>query len=62
MIASVGVPVLLAAVMLLQLEPSVQGADANGRYSLPPTFTPVPKVGPTNGANYQIYNASTLNL
>ena len=43
-------------------KPSVQGADANGRYSLPPTFTPVPKVGPTNGANYQIYNASTLNL
>ena len=43
-------------------KPSVQGADANGHYSLPPAFTPVPKVGPTNGANYQIFNASTLNL
>ena len=42
--------------------PSVQGADANGRYSLPPTFTPVPKFGPTTGSNFQIYNASTLNL
>jgi len=43
-------------------KPSVQGADANGRYSLPPAFAPVPKTGPTSGANYQIYNASTLNL
>ena len=42
--------------------PSVQGADANGRYSLPPAFAPVPKTGPTTGANYQIYSASTLNL
>jgi hypothetical protein len=42
--------------------PNVQGADANGRYSLPPAFAPVPKAGPTTGANYQIYNASTLNL
>jgi len=42
--------------------PNVQGADANGRYSLPPAFAPVPKVGPANGANYQIYGASTLNL
>ncbi len=42
--------------------PNVQGADATGRYSLPPAFAPVPKAGPTNGANYQIYNASTLNL
>ena len=42
--------------------PSVQGADANGRYSLPPAFAPVPKSGPTTGANYQIYSASTLNL
>ncbi len=42
--------------------PSVQGADANGRYSLPPAYAPVPKMGPTNGSNFQIYNASTLNL
>ena len=42
--------------------PNVQGADANGRYSQPPAFAPAPKTGPTNGVNYQIYNASTLNL
>ena len=43
-------------------KPNVQGADANGRYSLPPAYAPVPKAGPTNGSNFQIYNASTLNL
>ncbi len=42
--------------------PSVQGADANGRYSIPPAYAPAPKFGPTNGSNFQIYNASTLNL
>ena len=39
-----------------------QGADANGRYSLPPTFTPVPKAGVANGANFKIDNATALNL
>ena len=39
-----------------------QGADANGRYSLPPTFTPVPKGGVANGANFKIDNATVLNL
>ncbi len=39
-----------------------QGADANGHYSTPPTFTAVPKVGPANGVNYRTENASTLNL
>lgn len=42
--------------------PNVQGADANGRYSTPPAFAPVPKVGPANGVNYHTENASTLNL
>ena len=42
---------------------SQQGADANGRYSVPPTFTPVPKTGAAAGVNYTIQNAvSTLNL
>jgi len=39
-----------------------QGADANGRYSLPPTFTPVPKIGPASGVNFKIDNATALNL
>ncbi len=42
--------------------PNAQGADANGRYSTPPTFTTVPKVGPASGVNYRTENASTLNL
>ena len=42
--------------------PNVQGADANGRYSTPPAFAPVPKAGPANGVNYHTENASTLNL
>ncbi len=42
--------------------PNVQGADANGRYSTPPAFAPVPKVGPANGVNFHTENASTLNL
>ena len=42
---------------------SQQGADANGRYSVPPNFTPVPKTGAAAGVNYKIENAvSTLNL
>ena len=43
--------------------PSQEGADASGRYSMAPDFTPVAKTGPVNGGvNYRIYNASTLNL
>ena len=42
--------------------PNQQGADANGRYSLPPTFTPVPKTGPASGVNFKIDNATALNL
>ena len=42
---------------------SQQGADANGRYSVPPNFTPVPKTGAAAGVNYKIENAvSTLDL
>ncbi|MEO8835942.1 MAG: right-handed parallel beta-helix repeat-containing protein [Caldimonas sp.] len=39
-----------------------QGADANGRYSLPPAFLPVPKAGPTGGLNFKLDTAGTLNL
>ena len=39
-----------------------QGADANGRYSTPPLYTPVPKTGPVNGTNFKIDNATALNL
>ncbi len=39
-----------------------QGADANGRYSLPPAFVPVPKAGPATGLNFKLENAGTLNL
>lgn len=43
--------------------PSQQGADANGRYSIPPSFATVPKVGPASGVNFTIdNNVSTLNL
>ena len=42
--------------------PGQQGADANGRYSVPPSFTPVPKTGPAGGVNFKIDSASTLNL
>jgi len=42
--------------------PNQQGADANGRYSLPPTFVPVPKTGPASGVNFKIDNATTVNL
>ena len=42
--------------------PNQQGADANGRYSLPPTFTPVPNTGPASGVNFKIDNATALNL
>lgn len=42
--------------------PNQQGADANGRYSVPPTFTAVPKTGPAAGMNFKIDNATTLNL
>ena len=42
---------------------SQQGTDGNGRYSVPPSFTPVPKTGPAGGVNFTIENAvSTLNL
>ena len=39
-----------------------QGADANGRYSTPPLYTPVPKTGPVSGTNFKIDNATALNL
>ena len=39
-----------------------QGADANGRYSTPPLYTPVPKAGPASGINFKIDNATALNL
>ena len=39
-----------------------QGADANGRYSTPPLYTPVPKTGPASGINFKIDNATALNL
>ncbi|MEO8924448.1 MAG: DUF1565 domain-containing protein [Caldimonas sp.] len=39
-----------------------QGADAAGHYSTAPAYTPVPKTGPANGANFEIANASTVNL
>ena len=42
--------------------PNQQGANATGRQSTPPTFTPVPKQGPANGLNFKIDNVSTLNL
>ena len=41
---------------------SQQGADANGRYSTPPLYTPVPKVGPASGMNFKIDNPTALNL
>jgi hypothetical protein len=42
--------------------PNQQGADANGRYSVPPLFAPVPKAGAASGANFRIDNATALNL
>jgi len=42
--------------------PGQQGADANGRYSTPPSYTPVPKTGPMGGVNFKIDGVSTLNL
>ena len=39
-----------------------QGSDANGRYSTPPLYTPVPKAGPASGINFKIDNATALNL
>ena len=40
-----------------------QGADANGRYSVPPGYAPVPKTGTSSGANYASESsAATLNL
>ena len=41
---------------------SQQGADANGRYSTPPLYTSVLKVGPASGTNFKIDNATALNL
>jgi Protein of unknown function (DUF1565) len=42
--------------------PGQQGADANGRYSTPPSYTPVPKTGPIGGVNFKIDGATSLNL
>lgn len=42
--------------------PNQLGTDANGRYSVPPLFTPVSKAGPASGANFKIDNATALNL
>ena len=39
-----------------------QGADANGFYLTPVTYTPVPKLGPLNGMNFKIDIPTTLNL
>lgn len=42
---------------------SQQGADANGRYSVAPGYTPVPKTGPQSGANFKLDNVlSAANL
>lgn len=42
--------------------PGQQGADANGRYSTPPSYTPVPKTGPIGGVNFKVDGATSLNL
>lgn len=39
-----------------------QGADANGQYSIAPTWTPVPKTGPANGKNFSILNNGSANF
>jgi hypothetical protein len=42
--------------------PNQQGADASGRYSTPPGYSPVPKTGPLNGVNFGIDAGVTVNF
>jgi len=43
-------------------KPNQQGANANGYYSVPPLFAPVPQMGPASGTNFIISGTTTLNL
>jgi hypothetical protein len=42
--------------------PNMQGADANGQYSIAPNYTAVPELGPKSGKNFAITAAFTLDL